>query len=53
MVAEEESRPVKKQWQTYQYQSRPTTSALPEVRLRKRSAPNVPVDYMTHMGKYA
>jgi hypothetical protein len=46
--SEEESLARKKQ--TFQYQSRPNTSTLPEVRLRKKSAPNAPVDYMTHKG---
>ena len=45
--AEEESVARKKQWQ---YQPRPNTSTLPEVRLRKKSAPNAPVDYITQKG---
>ena len=44
---EEETIARKKQWQ---YQPQPDTSALPEVRLRKKSAPNAPLDYMTQRG---
>jgi hypothetical protein len=49
--ADPEAESLARKKQTFQYhQSRPNTSTLPEVRLRKKSAPNAPVDYMTHNG---
>ena len=52
MIAEAEALARKRQWQTL-YEPRPTTSALPDVRLRKTSAPNAPLDYsMSQEGTY-